>query len=140
MYTASPSPSNVVSAMTALRQIRERPDLRQSLWNNARALHEGLIQLGFKPLAEPSPIAAIGLADDAMAVAMWNRLLDNGVYVNLALPPGTPNGVPLLRCSVSAAHRPDQIARVCDAFERSMAEVQAEMGAMMPSVAASSAG
>jgi 8-amino-7-oxononanoate synthase len=139
MYTASPSPSNVVSAMTALRQIRERPELRKSLWNNANALHEGLIQLGFKPLSEPSPIAAIGLPDEAMAVAMWNRLLNNGVYVNLALPPGAPNGVPLLRCSVSAAHRPDQIALVCDAFDRSMAEVQAEMGSMRASVAASTA-
>jgi 8-amino-7-oxononanoate synthase len=58
----------------------------------------------------------------------WNRLLENGVYVNLALPPGTPNGACLLRCSVSAEHTPAQIAEVCRRF----AKVAAELGGEPP--------
>ena len=47
---------------------------------------------------------------------MWKRLLDAGVYVNLAIPPGTPGGVSLLRCSVSAAHTPEQIEHIGEAL------------------------
>ena len=48
----------------------------------------------------------------------WNKLLDSGVYVNLAIPPGTPNSTSLLRCSASAAHTPEQIDRIADAFAK----------------------
>ena len=57
------------------------------------------------------------LGDEDAAVAMWNGLLEGGVYVNLVLPPGAPNGASLLRCSVSAAHTPEQINRICEVFE-----------------------
>ncbi len=50
------------------------------------------------------------------AIAVWRRLLEAGVYVNLAVPPGTPNGISLLRCSVSAAHTEDQVRTIRDAF------------------------
>jgi 8-amino-7-oxononanoate synthase len=48
---------------------------------------------------------------------MWNALLGGGVYLNLALPPATPNNRPLLRTSVSAAHTPDQNDPVHSDFE-----------------------
>lgn len=130
MYTASPSPSSIISVITALQQIRAQPELRQRLWDNSKALHEGLAALGLKSLAALSPIAALDMPSDEMAVALWNRLLNNGVYVNLVLPPGTPNGRALLRCSVSAAHTPEQIKQICEAFAQSMAEVQAEMDSL----------
>jgi 8-amino-7-oxononanoate synthase len=51
-------------------------------------------------------------------VAAWRRLLEIGVYVNLVLPQATPNGRPLLRVSVSAAHTGEQITTVADAFAK----------------------
>jgi 8-amino-7-oxononanoate synthase len=47
--------------------------------------------------------------DPQVAVAMWNRLLASGLYVNLALPPATPGGQALLRTSVSAAHTAEDL-------------------------------
>jgi len=44
-----------------------------------------------------------------MAIGFWRAMLDAGVYVNVAVPPATPNGVSLLRCSVSAAHTTQQL-------------------------------
>jgi 8-amino-7-oxononanoate synthase len=38
------------------------------------------------------------------------------VYVNLILPPAAPNGGCLLRCSVSAAHTPEQLEQIAGAF------------------------
>jgi 8-amino-7-oxononanoate synthase len=118
MYTASSSPSNVATVIAALKQIRGRPELRTQLWQNARMLYDGLSDLGFEICAPMSPIIAVKLPDEATAVYMWNALLNAGVYVNLALPPGTPNGACLLRCSLSAMHTPAQIRRVCEAFAR----------------------
>ncbi len=43
--------------------------------------------------------------------------MERGVYVNLVLPPATPDGGSLLRCSVSAGHSPEQIERIAEAFE-----------------------
>jgi len=42
--------------------------------------------------------------------------LSKGIYVNLVLPPATPDGGCLLRCSLSAAHSPEQIDRILAAF------------------------
>ena len=128
MYTASSCPSSVASVLAAFRRMREEPQLRQKLWRNARSLYEGLRSLGFEICSPLSPIIAVRLADEASAVRAWNRLLQEGVYVNLALPPGTPNGVCLLRCSVSAAHTPEQIDAICDRF----ATVAAELGGADP--------
>ena len=123
MYTASSSPSSVASVVAAFRQMARRPELRRRLWDNAKTLYEGLTAAGFEICAPMSPIVAVRLPDERAAVWAWNRLLENGVYVNLALPPGTPNGVCLLRCSVSAAHTPAQIDEICRRFARVAAEL-----------------
>jgi 8-amino-7-oxononanoate synthase len=118
MFTASSCPSSIASVRTAFRRIREEPELRQRLWANAGALYDGLTALGFAVCSAKSPIIAVRLPDERTALWAWNRLLEHGVYVNLALPPGTPNGVCLLRCSVSAAHSSNEIAEVCRRFGR----------------------
>lgn len=117
MFTAAASPASLATVSEAFRQIKARPELRETLWSNARQAHERLRAAGFDICAEASPIVAVRLGDEAAAVAMWNGLLEAGVYVNLVLPPGAPNGTSLLRCSVSAAHSPEQINRICETFE-----------------------
>ncbi len=116
MFSASPSPATMASVGEALHQIESRPELRQRIWANAEQLHAGLAALGFSISSPLSPIVAIRMPDEATAVMAWNHLIEAGVYVNLALPGGTPNGACLLRCSVSAAHEPAQIATVLGRF------------------------
>jgi 8-amino-7-oxononanoate synthase len=129
MYTASSCPSSVASVLAAFRQMARRPELRERIWHNARALYDGLIAAGFDICSPMSPIIAIRLPDERSAVFAWNRLLEQGVYVNLALPPGTPSGVCLLRCSVSAAHTRVQIEEICRRFAKVAAEMAGEPSA-----------
>ena len=139
MFTASSCPSSIASVRAAFRRIREQPELRERLWANASALYEGLVGLGFEVCSARSPIIAVRLPDEQTAFWAWHRLLEHGVYVNLALPPGTPNGVCLLRCSVSAAHTPDEIEEVCRRFGRVAAELNGtgpEQGARRARVSA----
>jgi len=72
--------------------------------------------MGFILGPEPSPIIAVRLKSKEQALTLWNRLLEHGVYVNVALPPATPDDDPLLRCSVSAGHSPEQVEQICAAF------------------------
>jgi 8-amino-7-oxononanoate synthase len=116
IFTASPSPAIIASTRAALKILRSRPELRRQLWDNARKLYERLRVMGYILGPEPSPVIAIRLKSKEQALAFWKRLLERGVYVNVALPPATPDGDPLLRCSVSAGHTPEQLEQVCDAF------------------------
>lgn len=116
IFTASPCPSVIATTREALRQIRLRPELRTRLWSNAKRLHAGLSTLGLSLGAPPSPVVAVRLGDREDAYQRWQRLLEAGVYVNLMLPPASPDGSSLLRCSVSAAHTPEQIDRIVERF------------------------
>jgi 8-amino-7-oxononanoate synthase len=116
IFTASTSPSIIASTRAALEILRTRPELRQRLWDNAHNLYHGLQEMGFLLGPEVSPIVAVRMENKEQALGFWIGLQEQGVYVNLVLPPATPDGKPLLRCSVSAGHSPEQIERIREAF------------------------
>jgi len=116
MFTASSSPSIVASTRTALKIIQDRPELRANLWDNAHRLYARLQELGYHLGPEPTPIVAVKLFGKEEAIWLWRELLQKGVYVNMVLPPATPDGGALLRCSVSAGHTRAQIDYICDTF------------------------
>jgi len=119
IFTASLPPSVVATAAASIRKLATATDKRERLWANARRLHGGLKAMGFRLGTEhpDSAIVAIILDDQEQAVTLWQALLDSGVYVNMARPPATPAGTFLLRCSLCAEHRPDQLDRVLERFE-----------------------
>ena len=49
---------------------------------------------------------------------MWQALLEGGLYVNMARPPATPAGTFLLRCSLCAEHRDEQVGQIIEMFAR----------------------
>ena len=116
VFTASSSPSVIASTRAALKILSRRSELRHRLWENANMLYKKLQDLDFSVGPEPSPIVAARLEDKEEAFAIWSGLLERGVYVNLVLPPATPDGGCLLRCSVSAGHTPEQMAHICNTF------------------------
>lgn len=109
MFTASLPPSITAGVSRAFELVEERPGLRADLARNASHLYDGLAAAGFALGPTPSPIVSIRLADPEVAAMAWNKLLERGIYVNLALPPATPERQSLLRTSVSAVHTSAQI-------------------------------
>ncbi len=128
MFTASLPPSVVATAMAALDRIMEDPSRGARVWSNGLRLYSGLKRAHFEVGPEPNPIVAIRMPDIETAVTYWNRLLDRGMYLNLALPPATPSGVPLLRASVTAAHTEADINRAVAIFT----EVGNDLGQVAP--------
>jgi 8-amino-7-oxononanoate synthase len=109
MFTASLPPAVVGSVTAALSRISTDASLGERLRLNSGRLYRALAQEGFAVGPEPNAIVALKMPDKDTAVRFWNRLLDHGVYANLALPPATPGSLSLIRCSISAAHSEAQI-------------------------------
>jgi 8-amino-7-oxononanoate synthase len=116
VFTASSSPAIIASTRAALGILSHTPELRQRLWENARRLYAHLQELGYRMGPEPSPIIAVRFDRREQAYLLWTALMERGVYVNLVVPPATPDGSSLLRCSVSAGHTPEQITLIGNAF------------------------
>jgi 8-amino-7-oxononanoate synthase len=120
VFTASLPPSVVATAATSIRKLMHGADKRAHLWENSKRLHGGLTQLGFKlgTDAPQSAIVAVIMPDLERGAAMWEALLKEGLYVNLARPPATPAGMTLLRCSLCAEHTREQVETILGMFER----------------------
>ena len=120
VFTASLPPAVVACSATSIRKLMHNGNKRAHLWENSKTLHKGLRDLGFQlgtPEAQSAIIAVI-MPDLEKGAAMWQALLENGLYVNLARPPATPAGMTLLRCSLCAEHTSEQVADILDRFER----------------------
>jgi 8-amino-7-oxononanoate synthase len=118
VFTASGSPSNVASVSAAVKVVRTHPELRDQLWANVRRLRQGLRELGYVIGDTESPIVPIVTGDEERTIALWQRLLTEGLYVNLIVPPGCPVDECVLRASCSAAHTQEQLTKALDILGR----------------------
>ncbi|MEO6247213.1 MAG: aminotransferase class I/II-fold pyridoxal phosphate-dependent enzyme [Sphingomicrobium sp.] len=118
VFTASLPPSVVATAATSIRKLMHGSDKRAHLLENSSKLHAGLKKLGFK-LGTDTPqsaIIAVIMPDLEKGAMMWEALLNEGLYVNLARPPATPGNMTLLRCSLCAEHSSKQVDEILAMF------------------------
>jgi glycine C-acetyltransferase/8-amino-7-oxononanoate synthase len=120
VFTAALPPAVMASSATSIRKLMHGGNKRAHLWENSRTLHQGLRDLGFKLGTETpqSAIIAVIMPDLERGAMMWEALLKEGLYVNLARPPATPAGMTLLRCSLCAEHTAEQVTTILGMFER----------------------
>ncbi|TCJ39885.1 aminotransferase class I/II-fold pyridoxal phosphate-dependent enzyme [Parafrankia sp. BMG5.11] len=120
VFTASLPPSVVATAATSIRKLMHGGNKRAHLWENSKRLHGGLTALGFQlGTTEPqSAIVAVIMPDLERGAMMWEALLKEGLYVNLARPPATPANMTLLRCSLCAEHTAEEVETILGMFER----------------------
>ena len=128
MFTASLPPAVLGSVIAALSRISTDESLGARVRLNSIRLYRALNLAGFEVGPEPNAIVALKMPDRETAVRFWNRLIDRGVYANLALPPATPGSLSLIRCSISAAHTEAQI----DIAVSAMVAVGREFGILDP--------
>ncbi len=125
VFTASLPPSVVHTAATSIRKLMHGHNKRAHLWENSRILHQGLRDAGFQlgTAEAQSAIIAVIMPDLEKGAAMWEALLHEGLYVNLARPPATPANMTLLRCSLCAEHTSEQVQTIIGMFKRAGAAV-----------------
>jgi 8-amino-7-oxononanoate synthase len=139
MFTASLPPAIVASVRASLARLRAEPQMMTKLWHNVDTLYDGLEASGFRLGKQRGPVVAVHINNPELAAKAWHGLLSQGVYVNLALPPATPSGTALLRCSVCAAHSTGQLNRVVNVLTevgRQLGIIPVEAGANQVKAAA----
>lgn len=128
IFTTALAPAPAAAALAALAVVRsdEGAELRASLQHKSLRLREGAQELGFVVAGDPgAPIVPLllGAADRAMAV--FERLLDEGIYAMAIRPPTVRRGSCRIRFTLSAAHEDAHIDRALAALRA----VATELGA-----------
>src|SRR4051812_18235776 len=105
IFSTAPPPPSVAAASAALELLEESPGRVERLRTNAKALREGLRSEGLDPIGSRTQIVplVVGAADDAMALC--ERLLEEGIFAQAIRPPTVPPGTCRLRLTVMATHR-----------------------------------
>lgn len=118
IFTASPPPGVIAATHKALERTLAGQDLRARLWRHARRLYAELARMGYRVGSpDPGPVAALVFEERDVAKAHWQGLMEAGVYTNLMVPPATPNGLNIVRISLSAAHSDEDLSHLIDALE-----------------------
>jgi 8-amino-7-oxononanoate synthase len=139
MFTAAAVPAAVGAALAAVRICRsaEGRELFAKVLDNARYLHRGLSELGFRVVKATrlaggsevvTPVVPVLVGDDWHAGLLWKALYDAGVFVNTALHPAVPPGGALLRTSVMATHEHETLDRALAVFAEAKRAFEAEHG------------
>ena len=108
--TALPEP---VAAMALAGLQAATDELRQRTRANVRRLRGGLRQLGWSPLGHDHIVPVVA---GPRTLALADRLLSAGVFAPPIRYPTVARGQERLRFTVSAAHTPEQLDRICDAL------------------------
>jgi 8-amino-7-oxononanoate synthase len=117
IFTASPPPPVIAAARAALQRILKGDDLRARLWGHINRFYEAVNRQGYRVGSkDPGPVTALVFNERDAAIALWQGLLDAGIYTNLMVPPSTPAGLNIVRISLSAAHSDADISRMIEAL------------------------
>jgi 8-amino-7-oxononanoate synthase len=139
MFTASAVPAAVGATLAAVRICRsaEGPELFARVLDNARYLHSGLSELGFR-VVKPTrmedgsevvtTVVPVVVGDDWKAAFLWKALYEAGVFVNVALHPAVPPAGALLRTSVMATHERETLNQALEIFSTVKQRFEAEHG------------
>jgi 8-amino-7-oxononanoate synthase len=116
IFSAAPPPASV--ALATVEIMEREPERRTRLWENARFFAEGLRSLGLDTAGSETPVVPVVVGEDDAALAMVQRLHEEGVFVNCVLSPATPPGRALIRTSLMATHTREHLTRALEAIEK----------------------
>ncbi len=116
IFSASPTPASVAAALAALEILEKEPERVTMLINNAEKVRQGLKKAGFTVLEGRTGIVPVIVGDDEIAFNMWRMLYDAGVFVNVFISPGVPQGRQMMRTSYMATHEEEHLNAIIDIF------------------------
>jgi glycine C-acetyltransferase len=116
LFSTSHPPSVAASGIAALDVLEREPELMRRLWDNTRFFQEGLRRLGFDLGRTESPITPVIVGDEALAMALSDRLFQAGVFAQGIAYPTVALGKARVRAIVTAEHTRSDLQFALDAF------------------------
>jgi 8-amino-7-oxononanoate synthase len=118
IFSASPTPSAVAAALAALDILEKEPERVQKLISNANYMRKNLKEKGFNVIDGRTGIVPVIVGNDELAFKMWRLLYDSGVFVNVFISPGVPEGRQMMRTSYMATHEKEHLDEIIHQFEK----------------------
>jgi len=118
IFSASPTPAAVAAALAALNILEEEPWRVDKLISNANKVRTELRAAGFNVLEGRTAIVPVIVGDDGLAFQMWRKLYDNGVFVNVFISPGVPQGRQMMRTSYMSSHEDEHLDYIINTFKK----------------------
>ncbi len=118
IFSASPTPASVATALAALDILEQEPERVQKLISNASYMRENLKKKGFNVIEGRTAIVPVIVGNDELAFKMWRFLYDSGVFVNVFISPGVPEGRQMMRTSYMATHKKEHLDEILHLFEK----------------------
>ncbi len=122
IFSASMTPASAACALAALKVLEQDPSLPVKLRHNGDYMREGMRKRGIPHIESSTPIVPIYTYETMRTLGLATELFEKGVYVNPSLPPATPPGGCLLRCSLMASHTEELIDEALDVIDRVLKE------------------
>ncbi|HLA54451.1 MAG TPA: aminotransferase class I/II-fold pyridoxal phosphate-dependent enzyme [Flavitalea sp.] len=117
----------VVGNLKRLELLRGKPELREKLWTNVRALQKGLKEKGFDIGKTDSPVTPVymtGGVEEATAMVMDLREHYH-IFCSIVVYPVIPRGHIIYRLIPTAAHSLEDIELTLNAFEETKKKLDA---------------
>src|SRR5688500_4819372 len=80
LFSTSHPPAVAAACIAAIDVLMEEPEIIDRLWDNTRFFKSGLARLGFDTGGSESPITPVIAGDSARAMALSDRLFQEGVF------------------------------------------------------------
>jgi glycine C-acetyltransferase len=117
----------VIGNLKRLELLRNKPELKEKLWYNARKLQQGLKERGFDIGKTDSPVTPVymkGGVEEATAMVM--DLRENyGIFCSIVTYPVIPKGNIIFRMIPTAAHNDADIEATLKAFTETKQKLDA---------------
>ncbi len=116
IYTTALPPPIACAAAVAVDIARGASELRERLSAAAARLRHELRCLGYDVPEGLTPIIPVHVGESRRALALSQRLLEHGVFVQAIRPPTVPAGTARLRVTVMATHTREDLDHAVAAF------------------------
>jgi 7-keto-8-aminopelargonate synthetase-like enzyme len=132
MLFSGPLQPPTLGALIASARIHLSPEiltLQEQLRARVDAMNEGIVLAGLPMLAvNESPIFFIRIGTPSVAMAVAERMMEDGHLVNVSMYPSVPLKRAGLRLAVTASHSPEQVADVISCLVRNVNRTFAALG------------
>lgn len=116
IYSTSMPPAQAVALKASLDVICAGDGLRAKLADNIHRFRQGAADLPVTLGESHTAIQPLIIGENERALAVANRLREQGMWVTAIRPPTVPQGTARLRLTLTAAHDGQQIDRLLEAL------------------------
>jgi len=109
IFSASMTPASTAAVLASIEIMETEPERISHLWEITKYALDGFRSAGFDTGKSETPIIPLFIRDDIKALKLTQLLLADGVFVNPVVSPAVPKEDCLIRYSLMATHKKEQV-------------------------------